>query len=206
GAARAGNQQRRDRGRRRMRPRLAPRSLWRGPAPPPPGRGGTPAPGGGAPAVRMAPPAATTPGRGCTPARAAGTPARSAAAAPTGHDARSAAFCSDPRAFPDRSAAKKILEFKPSTAVERARGIQSRKAYCNYMRMSGGPKGPPFLLTSEQPQTVIPANAGTHTPQQFLLEKTRQLRPYKTTSAGGDGSLRSQGRRKGFRIRFSNSP
>src|SRR6185436_18812901 len=108
-------------------------------------------------AVPMAAAAATTPGRGCTPARAAGTPARSAAAAPTGHDARSAAFCSDPRVLPDRSAAKKILEFKPSTAVERARGIQSRKAYCNYMRMSGGPKGPPFLLTSEQPLTVIPA-------------------------------------------------
>jgi hypothetical protein len=112
-------------------------------------------------AALMAAAAATTPGHGCTPARAVGTPAPSAAAALTGPDAGSATFCSDPRVLPDRSAAKKILEFNPSTAVERARGIQSRKAYCNYMRMSGGPKGPPFLLTSEQSLTVVPAFAAT---------------------------------------------
>ena len=59
GAARARNQRRRHRGRRRMRPWLAPRPLWRLP-----------------PQLR--------PALRCTPARAAGTPAPTAVAARTG--------------------------------------------------------------------------------------------------------------------------
>ena len=51
-------------------------------------------------AAPMAVAAATTPGRGCTPARAAGIPALSAAAAPTGRDARLATRCPAPRYLP----------------------------------------------------------------------------------------------------------
>ena len=49
---------------------------------------------------------------------------------------------------------------------------------------------------------VVPAKAGTHTPQLSLLEKTGSDDLTKTIAAGGYGSLRSQGRRKGFELNF----
>src|SRR5215216_4112289 len=106
-----------------------------------------------------------------------------------GEGRRSLQPCQNPRSQSNASWDLMHLHENPkrSDAKILAAGQPCKIDECNEINLS---------VETAARQDVVPANAGTHTPRPRSLRKCLSFDFVSTTTAGGYGSLRSQGRRR----------